>query len=131
MSSAAPSCDERDVPDGANIGLIALTARYALDHGYHVIIEGILHVAHYATMLTNLAEAHQGVTASYYLDVSWDETLRRHASRPQSGEFGPEHMRAWYRHRDVLGVPGERVLPETMSLEQVVALVLDQTFDHD
>ncbi|MFC4853946.1 hypothetical protein [Actinophytocola glycyrrhizae] len=33
---------ERDVPDGANIGLISLVARSALDQGYHVLIEGIL-----------------------------------------------------------------------------------------
>ncbi len=121
---------ERDVPGGANIGLIALTARYALDHGYHVIIEGILHAAHYAAMLTDLATAHRGVTAFYYLDVSWEETLRRHAGRPQATEFGPEHMRAWYRPHDLLGLDGECALPETLSLEQTAARVLDDAFHH-
>jgi predicted kinase len=33
---------ERDVPGGANIDLIDLTARFALDRGFHVIVEGIL-----------------------------------------------------------------------------------------
>ncbi|MEW2527975.1 hypothetical protein [Streptomyces sp. NPDC047071] len=32
---------ERDRPGGANIGLIDLTACYALDHGFHVVVEGI------------------------------------------------------------------------------------------
>lgn len=32
---------ERDVPGGAYIGLVDTVARYALDHGYHTIIEGI------------------------------------------------------------------------------------------
>jgi predicted kinase len=108
---------KRDVADAANIGLIALTTRYALDHGYHVIIEGILRSAHYAAMLAELADDHRGLTTCYYLDVSWDETVRRHAGRPQAGEFGPQHMRSWYLPRDVLGLPDERVVPETHSLE--------------
>lgn len=113
---------------GANIGLISLTARYALDHGYHVIIEGILHAARYADMLTQLATDHRGTTA-FYLDVSWDETLRRHATRPQAAEFGLEHMRSWYQHHDLLGVPDERLIPETSTLEHTTNQILDETFD--
>jgi predicted kinase len=121
---------ERDTAGGANIGLISLTARYALDHGYHVIIEGILHAARYATMLAQLASDHRGVTTFYYLDVSWEETLRRHATRPQSIEFSPEHMSTWYQHDDLLGLPDEHVIPETSTLEHTAAQILDETFDH-
>ena len=35
-------------------------AHYALDHGYHTIIEGIFHAAHCASMLTALREDHRG-----------------------------------------------------------------------
>lgn len=122
---------ERDVPGGANIGLISLVARYALDQGYHVIIEGILHAERYADMLTELARDHRGITAFYYLDISYAESLRRHATRPQAAEFGPEHMREWYRHRDLLGVPGvpgERVIPETSTLEDTTARILAEVF---
>lgn len=45
---------ERDTPDGANIGLTGTVARYSLDHGFHVIVEGILPAAHYGTMLDGL-----------------------------------------------------------------------------
>ena len=38
---------ERDVPGAANIGLIDLTVRHALEHGFHTVLEGILYVAHY------------------------------------------------------------------------------------
>lgn len=38
---------ERDRPGAANIGLIDLTARYALHAGYHVVVEGILHADRY------------------------------------------------------------------------------------
>lgn len=49
-------------PGGANIGLIDLTARYALDNGFHVVLEGILYADRYGTTLQDLVRAHQGVT---------------------------------------------------------------------
>lgn len=119
---------EHDVPDGANIGLISTVARYALDHGYHVIIEGILHAERYSAMLTELADDHQGNTAFYYLDVSFTESLRRHATRPQAAEFGADDMRGWYRNRDLLGIPGEQLIPETSTLHQTTARILHDVF---
>jgi adenylylsulfate kinase-like enzyme len=44
-SSVAAGLRERDVPGGANIGLIDLTVRHALEHGFHTVLEGILNVA--------------------------------------------------------------------------------------
>jgi hypothetical protein len=121
---------ELDVPDGVNIGLISTVARFALDHGYHVIIEGILHADRYSAMLAELADDHRGVTAFYYLDVSFAESLRRHATRPQAAEFGAEDMRGWYRHRDLLGVPGEQLIPATSTLQDTTARILGDVFNH-
>jgi hypothetical protein len=73
---------ERDLPAGANIGLIDLVARYALSHGFSVIVEGILRADHYATMLSVLIDDHQGRTCCYYFDVPFDETLLLPGSRP-------------------------------------------------
>src|SRR5215469_14862399 len=85
---------EHDRPNAANIGLIGLTARYALDHGFHVIVEGILNASHYAAMLAALIAAHRGVTRCYYLDVPFEQTLARHATKPQATEYGEAEMRA-------------------------------------
>ncbi|WP_083661678.1 AAA family ATPase [Actinophytocola xanthii] len=67
---------ERDIPDGANIGLISHVTRYALDHGYNVIIEGILHAERYAYMLAELADDHRAVLAS----AAFSSTSRRPSS---------------------------------------------------
>src|SRR5882757_1137977 len=66
---------ERDVPGGGNIGLISAVARYALDAGLHVIVEGILHAERYRDMLADLAADNRGRTGIYYLDVSFDDSL--------------------------------------------------------
>ncbi|MFI2207142.1 kinase [Streptomyces sp. NPDC020192] len=47
---------ERDRPGAANIGLIDLTARYALDAGFHVVVEGILYADRYGDMLAALRD---------------------------------------------------------------------------
>jgi predicted ABC-type ATPase len=85
---------EHDKPNAANIGLIDLTARYALDHSFHVIVEGILCASHYGGMLTALREDHQGTTRLYYLHVPFEETLRRHATKPQAADYGEAEMSA-------------------------------------
>jgi predicted kinase len=93
---------EHDKPNAANIGLINLTARYALDHGFHVIVEGILYASHYSDMLATLCADHRGTTHLYYLHVPFEETLCRHATKPQAAEYGEAEMAAWYRELDLL-----------------------------
>ncbi len=119
--------EEKDVPGGANIGLINQVVRYCLDHGYHVVLDGILYADRYERMLTELNRDHPGSSHFYYLDVSMDETLRRHATRPQAVEFGPDDMRAWYRPRDLISSIDERVVPEASTLQQTVTLILEET----
>jgi hypothetical protein len=118
---------ERDRPGGVNIGLIDQIARYCLDQGYHVVLDGILYADRYEPMLAGLRRDHLGSSWFYYLDVSLDETLRRHATRPQAGEFGPEDMRDWYRPRDLLSSVRERVIPEASTLAQTVSRILAET----
>lgn len=55
--------------------------------------------------------------------MSLAETLRRHLTRPQAGEFTAEQMSDWYAAHDVLGWPGELVLPESTGLEQAVETI--------
>ena len=114
---------ERDVDGGIAPALIAQTVRFALDHGYHVVLEGILARARYGAMLTDLCRAHSERTSVFYLDIPWEETLRRHAGRPQAAEFGEAEMREWYLPCDLLGCEGERVVDEELTLEETIELV--------
>ena len=118
---------EKDRPGAANVGLIDQVARYSLDHGYHVVLDGILNADHYGQMLAGLRRDHRGRSFFYYLDVSLAETLSRHGSRPQATEFGPDDMRAWYRPRDLLATVGEQVIPEASTLRQTTARILADT----
>ncbi len=114
---------EKDRPGGVNIGLIDQVARYSLDQGYHAVLDGILYADRYEQMLAGLRRDHRGASHFYYFNITMNETLRRHASRPQASEFGPEDMRNWYRPRDLLTSIQERIIPETSTLRQTVDLI--------
>ncbi|WP_433688024.1 AAA family ATPase [Micromonospora carbonacea] len=103
---------------------ITATACTALDLGYHVILEGILHTERYAAVLHRLIDDHSGPVAVFYLDVSFDETVRRHLSRDEPIPVTPDEMRRWYAHRDLLDVPGETVIGEASTFEQTVTTIL-------
>jgi predicted kinase len=115
---------ERDVPGGASIGLIDLVARYALSHGFNVIIEGILRADHYAQALTALIADHQGLTRCYYLDVPFGETLKRHAAKPQASQYGAAEMRDWYRELDLLPGGIEQVIPAETAPGEIVRRIM-------
>lgn len=118
---------ERDRPGAANIGLIDLTARYALDAGFHVVLEGILYADHYGEMLARLKVDHRGHTKAYYLDVPFEQTLARHATKPQAGEYGEKELRSWYRPLDLLPHGAETVIGAGSTLNESVDRILCET----
>jgi predicted kinase len=118
---------ERDIPGGANIGLIDLTVRHALANGFHTVLEGILYLAHYGEMLTGLLADFPGRTHCYYLDVPFEETLARHATKPIADEVTEHQLREWYRPLDVLPGGVETVVPAASPLEETVERVLRES----
>lgn len=118
---------ERDRPGGVNIGLIDAVARYALDAGYHVVVEGILYADHYGEMLARLRADHRGPTHAYYLDVAFEETLARHATKPIADDVGEAALRDWYRPLDLLPGGGEAVIGADSALADTVSRILRDT----
>jgi hypothetical protein len=96
---------EHDRPQAANIELIGLTCRYALGHSFHTVLEGILYSAHYSEMLAGLRDEHGDRSSWWFLDVPFEETFARHASKPQAAEHGRAELEQWWHGRDLL--PGE------------------------
>ncbi|MEV6598806.1 AAA family ATPase [Actinoplanes sp. NPDC051346] len=115
--------------DSSNInpvapGFIAAVTRTALDAGYHAVLEGILHADRYGPALRDLIAEHPGPSHLFYLDVSYDETVRRHAGRAAGVDFTADDMRDWYAAKDLLGVAGEHVIGEDSTFEQTVTTIL-------
>jgi predicted kinase len=104
--------------------LIVSVVRAALEHGYHVVLEGILHTCQYGELLRELVAEQSGPTSVFWLEVSFSETVRRHNGRSEAIPVTAEQMRAWYCPLDLLGVQGEQIIGESSDLEQTVATIL-------
>ena len=103
------------------IGLLDQTVRFSIRRGYLVVLEGILLSKKYGKFLRRLVEDFDARV--FYLDVSFEETLRRHETKPNSHEFGELEMREWYLARDLLNVDKEFVIPEISRLDETSLFV--------
>ena len=114
----------RDYPGTPAAGFVDLSARYALDCGLHTVVEGILHDEIYGGLLRQLITDHRGLSRCYRYDVSFEETLRRHATKPKAAEFGEAEMRQWWRDADPLVGTAEAVIDAESSLTDSLQRVL-------
>jgi len=118
---------EKDTPDGVNSELISQVTKFALNNGYNVVLEGIFHSKNYKDMLINLLKFHPEENYIYYFNISFEETLKRHATKDKAHEFGEKEMRQWYNENDLLGVKEEQVIPEKSTQEQTIKRILEET----
>jgi adenylate kinase family enzyme len=90
----------------------------ALEQGHDVILEGILSMGKYQTYFDHLFAQHQTENYLFYLDVSFEETVRRHSTRSKREHFGETEMREWYERTSTSGYPSEHIIPESFTAEQ-------------
>jgi predicted kinase len=106
--------------------MLHASALAALESGFHVVLDGILNAGHYREMIADLADRTPGGTFLYYFDVSLEETLRRHQTKPIAGHVPPSSLRDWYGAASPLGHPAEMIIPETFTPKQAM-LFIQQT----
>lgn len=113
-----------DDAGGHATALIDLTVRFALDRGFDVIVEGILNADWYRETLVRLLIDHQGTSRCYVYDISFEETVRRHATKPVADAFGEAELRAWWRGCQRVEGLDEATITEAETLDATVDRVL-------
>ena len=115
---------ERDMLEKrSTIELIELIVEYGRKQGRTVIIEGIFSTKKYGAMLYNIARTFDEVYV-YYFDLSFEETLARHATKSNAHEFGEKEMREWWNEKDYLGMTGEKILYKDMSISEIAHQII-------
>ena len=100
--------------------------RYARRNAEVTILEGILHTVDYAPLFEAAVEEFGENIRAYYYDLSFEETLRRHETKPNRADFGEAEMRRWWRDRDLIGIIPETLLgPEDGQVETVERILRD------
>ncbi|WP_181034259.1 AAA family ATPase [Arthrobacter sp. GMC3] len=108
-----------------SIELIEHAASLTLSRGRTVILDGMFNASTYSEPLVRLRDGHPGPSLFYAYDLTLEETLLRHQSRPhKAADFGEKEMRGWYRGwNPLLGIAEVRILA-TESLQATVLRVL-------
>lgn len=84
------------------------------------ILEGILDSDCYKPLFQRALEEYGPSIYAYYYDLPFEETLRRHATKPNRFSFGEEDMRRWWREKDFIGFIPEEVITEDVSFSEAV-----------
>jgi thymidylate kinase len=103
--------------------LIKQTVMTLLGGGYTVILEGVLRKEKYIDVINEIRQQFAGPSEVYYLDVSGEETVKRHASRDKSTLFSAEEMLTWYNLASPLGLEGERVIGEDVDIDTAITMI--------
>lgn len=116
---------------GHPVEFIDLAARFLLGRGFDVIIEGGLRSSWYSETLLRLVADHRGVSRCYVYDLPFEETVRRHATKPVANAFGEDEMRQWWRGLDPVVGLNEAVVTADDSLDATAARILDDCWLSD
>lgn len=120
------------VKDGENTEAISLMKEllaYGREHSDIVILEGIMY-ADWCKPLFELAiQLYDTKVYAYYFDIPFEETLKRHQTKPNCNEFGEEAMRKWWREKDFSGVLMERFITSEKDIQGIVSDICDSVLN--
>lgn len=106
-----------------SVELIKQIALYGIGKVNYVVVEGILNTCKYKTMLIELINTFEE-SHVYYYDISLKETIARHKTKPNADDFGEAELTAWYTDKDFLDSPNEKIISETMSVEETIKMII-------
>ena len=94
--------------------------KYGRQHSDITILEGILDSTEYHPLFETAIEEYGSDIFAYYYDLSFEETLLRHSTKPNRFDFGGEDMRRWWREKDYLTIISETIFQKDLSLKDAV-----------
>ena len=115
-----------NVVDGENppvLPLLQEMLQYGNRHCEIVILEGILIADWYKSLFDFAVELYGSNIFSYYFDVPFEETLKRHQTRAKSNEFGEKEMREWWKEKDYSKVLNEKIITSELDKESIVKTI--------
>ena len=104
----------------AALPLLEELLRYGRKHSEIVILEGILNAEWYRALF-ELAVALYGKNIyAYYFDIPFEETVKRHKTKPNCNDFSAEDMQRWWNEKDYTSVLYETRITADQDRESIV-----------
>ena len=118
-----------NVKDGAEnlaIPLMKELLSYASKNSEIVILEGILKSDWYKPLFELALELYGSQIYAYYFDIPFEETLRRHKSKPNYNDFGEKQLREWWIAKDYSKVLNETNITAKITKDDLVQKILNE-----
>lgn len=116
------------VKDGENTQALPLMKElltYGSNHSDIVILEGIMYADWYRPLFEWAIQLYGTGVYAYYFDLPFEETIKRHQTKPNCHEFGEEAMRGWWREKDFSDVLNEVRITSEQSIESIVTDIVN------
>lgn len=110
--------------DAEALPLLETLVRWAHENCAIAVLEGILSAKVYAPLFELAAALYGEDLHAFYYDIPFEETLRRHGTRPQKTQFGEEAMRDWWLEKDYAPILHETPITQEISLEDAVEMIV-------
>lgn len=114
----------RDESETKAISLLISLVRYGKQNCDFVILEGILNAVWYKELFEIIKLEFNSSTYAYYYDLSFEETLQRHKTKPNCNEFGENDMKQWWNEKDFIEIIEEKILSQELSIEETVDIII-------
>lgn len=112
------------VRDGENTPALPLMKElliYGSNHSDIVILEGIMYADWYKPLFELAVQLYEKRVYAYYFDIPFEETVRRHRTKPNCNDFGKEEMCRWWREKDFSDVLNEVSITSEREMESIVS----------
>lgn len=103
--------------------------RYGRRNSEITIMEGILPAKEYRHLFETAVEEYGSEIFAYYYDLPFEETMRRHITKPNCNDFGESDMRRWWKEKDFLNFIPETILTQELSPEEAVERIYRDVTD--
>ncbi|HRJ06697.1 MAG TPA: AAA family ATPase [Candidatus Saccharibacteria bacterium] len=120
----------KDTANNPSREMIEQMVRTAWELGFTVILEGILSKKRYGDIVNRLVRDCPGGVLSYYFDIPFAETLRRHSTKSVASDYGEKEMRNWWNAKDYLGITGEETITVRHSVDEIIHMILSDVKRH-
>lgn len=110
------------VKDGENTEALPLMKElltYGRNHCEIVILEGIMYADWYKPLFELAVQLYGTNIFAYYFDLPFEETLKRHQTKPNCNEFGEDAMRRWWHDKDFSEVLNEQIITSEQDIQGI------------
>lgn len=113
-----------DGPETLIIPMIIEMVRYGRTVCPYIIVEGIFKREWYTDMFEQVMQLCESPVLTYYFDIPFEETVRRHQLRDKVNEFGEEAMRRWWNEKDYIPLLNEKTLTAEDELNSILETIV-------